>query len=122
MEDLKSCHTLNLWQLINHFYLSFQIIPLYCKWFTSLHYYKEFLVEPDFLIEIMKKNGLSLVESDTFNNLFDIYKDYIINCTQFESINETKKFLSKVKNYYNDELSNFHAYSFLSRYYIFQKN
>lgn len=97
-------------------------IDVLMKWITGDDYYKEYLVEPSFLVETMKKNDLSLVESDTFNNLFDIYKDYFLNCVQFESIKETNNYLSNAKKFYNDELSNFHTYSFLFRYYIFQKN
>ena len=96
-------------------------IDVLMKWITDDDYYKEYLVDADFLIEKMKKNGLSLIETDTFENLFDIYRDYLVNSTEFESINETNKFLSKVKKFYNDEYINFPNYSFLTRYYIFQK-
>lgn len=97
-------------------------IDVLMKWINQEDYYKEYLVEPSFLIESMDKIGLSLIETDTFKNLFDNYKDYLNNYVKNESIENTKKFLMTTAKYYDENFKNFHSYSFLFRYYIFQKN
>jgi len=97
-------------------------IDVLMKWINQDDYYKEYLVEPSFLIESMEKIGLSLIETDTFKNVFDNFKEYLNNYAKHESIPDTKKFLMNTANYYNDSFKNFHLYTFLSRYYIFQKN
>lgn len=97
-------------------------IDVLMKWINQSDYYKEYLVEPSFLIESMEKIGLSLVETDTFKNIFDNYKEYLNNYVKNESIPDTKNFLMNVGKYYDEKFSNFHSYSFLNRYYIFQKN
>ena len=97
-------------------------IDVLMKWINQEDYYKEYLVEPSFLIESMEKIGLSLIETDTFKNLFDNYKDYLNNYVKHESIPETKQYLMNTAKYYDEIYSNFHTYTFLFRYYIFQKN
>ena len=97
-------------------------IDVLMKWINQEDYYKEYLVEPSFLIESMDKIGLSLIETDTFKNLFDNYKEYLNNYVKNESIDNTKKFLMTTAKYYDENFKNFHSYSFLFRYYIFQKN
>jgi SAM-dependent methyltransferase len=97
-------------------------IDVLMKWINQEDYYKEYLVEPSFLIESMDKIGLSLIETDTFKNLFDNYKDYLNNYVKNESIDNTKKYLMTTAKYYDENFKNFHSYSFLFRYYIFQKN
>lgn len=97
-------------------------IDVLMKWINQDDYYKEYLVEPSFLIESMDKIGLSLIETDTFKNVFDNHKEYFNNITEHESIPSTKEFLMNVGKYYQENLNNFHSYSFLFRYYIFQKN
>jgi SAM-dependent methyltransferase len=97
-------------------------IDVLMKWINQDDYYKEYLVEPSFLIESMEKIGLSLVETDTFKNVFDNYKEYLKNHVKYESIPDTKNFLMNTGKYYDDNFNNFHSYTFLNRYYIFQKN
>jgi SAM-dependent methyltransferase len=97
-------------------------IDVLMKWINQDDYYKEYLVEPSFLIESMEKIGLSLVETDTFKNVFDNYKEYFKNHVKHESIPDTRNFLINTAKFYDDNFNNFHSYSFLNRYYIFQKN
>jgi SAM-dependent methyltransferase len=97
-------------------------IDVLMKWINQDDYYKEYLVEPSFLIESMKKTGLSLIETDTFKNIFDTYKEFLNNNANHESIPETKKYLMNTANYYDETFKIFHSYSFMFRYYIFQKN
>jgi SAM-dependent methyltransferase len=97
-------------------------IDVLMKWINQDDYYKEYLVEPSFLIESMEKIGLSLIETDTFKNVFDNYKEFLNNNAKYESIPETQKYLMNTTNYYDEKFKNFHSYSFLFRYYIFQKN
>ena len=96
-------------------------IDVLMKWINQYDYYKEYLVEPSFLIESMEKIGLSLIETDTFKNVFDNYKEFLNNNAKHESIPDTKKFLMNTANYYDENYKNFHLYTFLFRYYIFQK-
>ena len=97
-------------------------IDVLMKWINQDDYYKEYLVEPSFLIESMKKTGLSLIETDTFKNIFDTYKEFLNNNANHESIPETKKYLMNTANYYDETFKIFRSYSFMFRYYIFQKN
>jgi SAM-dependent methyltransferase len=97
-------------------------IDVLMKWINQDEYYKEYLVEPSFLIETMEKNGLTLIETDTFKNIFDYNKEFLINNAKHESIPSTKNFFKDIATFYDDNLKNFHLYSFLNRYYIFQKN
>jgi SAM-dependent methyltransferase len=96
-------------------------IDVLMKWINQDDYYKEYLVEPSFLIESMEKIGLSLIETDTFKNVFDTYKEFLNNNAKHESIPETKKYLMNTANYYDEKFKIFHSYSFMFRYYIFQK-
>jgi hypothetical protein len=88
-------------------------------------YQTEYLVNPAFLISQMKKKcNMRLIESESFQNLYYIYKDFFENTAQFESKLETRKFFNDVKQFYNlnDEISKkWFEYSKLNRYYIFQK-
>ena len=96
-------------------------IDVLMKWINQDDYYKEYLVEPSFLIESMEKIGLTLIETDTFKNIFDNYKEFLNDNAKHESIPDTKKFLMNTANYYDEKFKNFHSYTFLFRYYIFQK-
>jgi len=87
-------------------------------------YLTEYLVNPDFLISIMKKNGLRLEDTDTFGNIHNKHKNFFDNYAKYEENYQNKNWYMKVKEFYNlDEPVNkaCFAYSKLNRMYVFQK-
>lgn len=101
-------------------------------------YIREYLVFPDFLERSLKETcGLELVESDTFFNLFNLYKNYFTQeRDQNLYISEAAKQYDEIRNYYLSILlqSNTHEidnadetmasfkFSILNRYYVFKKS
>ena len=88
-------------------------------------YQTEYLVFPDFLInELTSKCGMHLIETESFQNLFHIYKDFFLNYSKFESKIETRTFFDSVGTFYNDDIltKDWFEYSKLHRYYIFRKS
>jgi len=84
----------------------------------------EYLVTPEHLINTMKKAGLELVETETFQNLFAVSKDFISHASQYDATKDTKSFLTKVQKYYDMNLSiNKAAFEMtrLNRFYVFRK-
>jgi len=84
----------------------------------------EYLVTPELLVETMKKAGLELVETETFQNVFELYKDFLFDAAGYDAKKETQKYLSDVKEYYNMSAS-INKASFemtrLNRFYVFRK-
>jgi hypothetical protein len=101
-------------------------------------YIREYLVFSDHLVDSFKKIGLDLVESDTFQNLYDLYKNYFVK-TECDNKN-----FNLIKNFYRSILENdtndiefdaekinrdystdinieWFKMSILNRYYIFRK-
>ena len=72
----------------------------------------------------MKKAGCRLVDTDTFENVYEINKPYFKEVIKHEENPKNKIFYERVAEYYTNlsgadkESKN---YSFLNRYYIFQK-
>jgi hypothetical protein len=85
----------------------------------------EYLVTPELLVETMKKAGLELVETETFQNVFELYKDFLFDAASYDAKKETQKYLSDVKEYYNMSAS-INKASFemtrLNRFYVFRKS
>ena len=88
-------------------------------------YFTEYLVSPNFLMTSLKTNcNMRLVETNLFENLFNIYKDFFETTAQYEEKEETKKYFMNTKKFYNMEdenNKNWFDFSRLNRYYIFQK-
>jgi SAM-dependent methyltransferase len=88
-------------------------------------YQTEYLVNPSFLIrELKSKCNMRLVETESFQNIYYVYKDFFENTAEYESKSETRKFFANVKKFYDlkDETSrNWFEYSRHNRFYIFQK-
>ena len=97
-------------------------------------YIREYLVFPDFLEKSLNKNcGLELVETDSFFNLFNLYKNYFMS-EQTEEISDisNKRYL-EIRDFYlslfpksngdvsADEIMASFKLSMLNRYYIFKK-
>ena len=96
-------------------------------------YHTEYLVYPDFLEKSMKeKCGLELVESDSFFNIFNLYRDYFVKGAKYSG-NVLDKRTERVRKFYNsldssnktDIETNIAVASFklsiLNKYYIFRK-
>jgi len=88
-------------------------------------YLTEYLVERRFLEkELLERCGLELVETDLFDNQFEIHREYFNNYIKYENVKETRNFLSNVSEFYNQE-DNINQASFsitrLNRFYIFRK-
>ena len=84
----------------------------------------EYLVTPTFLIDNLKKScNMRLIETDTFENIFNVYKDFFDNTCQVENVTATREYFFKAKEFYNntDDNKNWFNFSRLNRYYIFQK-
>jgi hypothetical protein len=98
-------------------------------------YIREYLVFPDFLEKSLKKNcGLELVESDSFFNLFNLYKNYFTQEeVEFALADTSAKRHEEIRNFYLSLHPNEHSdvesdtamasfkLSMLNRYYIFKK-
>jgi hypothetical protein len=72
----------------------------------------------------MKLAGCRLVETDLFKNLYNLNKDYFMNVINFEENPKNKQFFEKVKQFFGDLKGadkESQDYSFLNRFYIFQK-
>lgn len=87
-------------------------------------YIQEYLVSKELLVNTMKKAGCRLVDTDTFKNVYEINKPYFTEVIKYEENPKNKIFYERVAEYYTNlsgadkESKN---YSFLNRYYIFQK-
>jgi len=65
-------------------------------------YLTEYLVDRRFLIkELLEKCDLELVETDLFDNQFEIHREYFNNYIKYENVKETRNFLSNVSEFYN---------------------
>jgi SAM-dependent methyltransferase len=98
-------------------------------------YIREYLVEPEFLKQSLKKNcGLELVETDTFVNLFGLYKNYFTQ--EIPTDSSEIKMHKEIRNYYLSLNPDYHdlfsaeqieinmasfKFTSLNRYYIFKK-
>ena len=123
--------------------LLFSIKPLYnldkknmnknglgISYFTSVFMntnaeYVEYLVTPEHLISTMKRANLELVETETFQNIYAMSKDFLVEAINYDAGKETKKYLHDVREYYNLDISiNKAAFeqTRLNRFYVFRKN
>ncbi|AYV78765.1 MAG: mRNA capping enzyme [Edafosvirus sp.] len=88
-------------------------------------YITEYLVDKRFLeAEFDKKCDMELIDTDLFENQFEIHRNYFEKVVQFESVDETRQFLQTVGTYYNqkDEINNASfKITRLYRYLVFRK-
>jgi len=88
-------------------------------------YITEYLVTPKFLIDtIEEKCNMTLVDTDTFENQFNIHKDFLEMGSNFEANLQTRDQFNKILQFYNMNLDdNEGSYELmkLNRYYVFQK-
>jgi len=100
-----------------------QTIDVMMRWISETAR-PENLLTPKLVINTMKKAGCRLVESDTFASLYNINKPWFMDVTPHEENYKNKKFYEDVAKFYDnlkgaDKESK--LYSFLNKYYIFQK-
>lgn len=99
-------------------------------------YIREYLVFPEFLEQSLKENcGLELVESDSFFNIFNIYKNYFLGETtdKLMLLDASAKRYKEIRQFYlsldpgNNDIVNKDAaiasfkFAMLNRYYVFKK-
>ena len=100
-----------------------QVIDVLQRWFSDVHI-SENLVSTKLMTKTMEKAGCKLIDSDLFGNLYQIYKGWFNDVVPHEENPKNKKFYEDVGKFYGElkgadkESKNF---SFLNRYYIFQK-
>jgi len=100
-----------------------QTIDVMMKWISEAAR-PENLITPKLLISTMEKAGCRLVDTDTFSNVYNINKAWFTDVVPHEENYKNKKFYEDVVKFYGnlkgpDKESK--LYSFLNRYYIFQK-
>jgi hypothetical protein len=86
-------------------------------------YYTEYLVYPEFIIKALKeKCNLMLVETDSFENMFNNNRDYLSIASKIDAT-PNRKFSNDAYKYYTPSEINTkcYEYSFLNRYYVFRK-
>lgn len=101
-------------------------IDVHMSWINEEEkYIEEFLVTKELMIKTMKEADCKLVDTDLFENLYNLNKPYFNNVIKFEENPKNKQFYEKVASFY-DKLTGADKesrdWSFLYRYYVFRKN
>jgi hypothetical protein len=96
-----------------------------CEFMNEGEVYPEYLVDSEYLVETMyKKCGLVLIESETFENVYKVYKNFFTETYKNDSSEESRKFFADVAKFY-DETNDMNKATLeitkMNRYYIFQK-
>jgi SAM-dependent methyltransferase len=92
---------------------------------TDSSEYVEYLVTPEHLISTMKKAKLELVETETFENIYAMSKDFLMEGINYDAGKDTQQYLKDVREYYDMSKSINKAgfeMSRLYRVYVFRKN
>lgn len=98
-------------------------IDVYMSWFMEEgNFQEEYLISKKYMIDIMKKNNMSLVETDTLKNVYMLNKDFFKNTIKYESNPKNKKVYENFSSIYDDKHINDRNWMFLYRYYVFRKN
>jgi SAM-dependent methyltransferase len=102
-----------------------QAIDVHMSWISEEgKFIEEYLVTKNLMIKTMKDAGCRLIDTDLFKNIYTMNKPYFENVIEYEENPKNKQFYEKVATFYNNlkgadkESRN---WSFLYRYYIFQK-
>jgi SAM-dependent methyltransferase len=100
-------------------------IDVHMAWISEEgKYIEEYLVSKELMVNTMKKAGCRLVDTDLFANIYQYNKPYFENVIKYEENPKNKQFYEKIAEFYGDlkgadkESRN---WSFLFRYYVFQK-
>lgn len=85
---------------------------------------EEYLVSRELMVDTMEKAGCRLIDTDLFSNVFNLNRPYFENVIQYEENPKNKQYYERIASFFGDlkgadkESRN---YTFLFRYYIFQK-
>jgi len=100
-------------------------IDVHLAWIMEENKYEtEYLVTPKLLNKVMEKADCKLIETDIFSNVYNINKQYFTNVIEHEENPKNYKFYKKVAAYYEDLKGpdkESKIFSFLNRYYVYQK-
>ena len=100
-------------------------IDFHAAWlFREGQYVPEYLVDKDFIVADLEKScGLELVDTDFFDNQYEIHKDFILNYAKYDENVETRNFLLSIAGYYDHNELNGGCFKLtrLYRFYIFRK-
>ena len=101
-------------------------IDVHMAWISEEDKYEtEYVVTPEFMEKTMKeKCGATLIDTDTFENMYHLNKPWFETSVKVEENPKNKKFYQDVFKFYGDLKGpdkESKKYSFLFRYYIFQK-
>ena len=101
-------------------------VDVHMSWISEEgKFIEEYLVTQELMENTMKAAGCRLVDSDLFVNLYEMNKQYFEKVIKYEENPNNRQFFEKIGEFFGDltgadkESRNF---SFLYRYYIFQKN
>jgi len=93
---------------------------------VSDEYITEYLIDKTFLTKEMKnKCNMELIESECFDNLYEMNRDFITRAAKSDSNVKTRKYIAEdVASFYEptDMNQEFFKISRLNRYYVFRKN
>jgi len=100
-------------------------IDVHMAWIMQENKYEtEYLVSEKLLKSTMEKSGCRIVDTDTFSNVYNINHPWFANVIDHEANPKNYKFYKEVATFFSDVKGvdkESKVYSFLSRYYIFQK-
>ncbi|ATZ80933.1 mRNA capping enzyme [Bodo saltans virus] len=102
-------------------------IDVHMAWlFNEGVYQTEYLVDEKFIIEEFKRDcNLELVTMDSFENQFNILKEYLTEYVQYEADDRTREgILKRAGEFYKSNSVNdgCKKYTDLEKYYVFRKN
>ena len=83
----------------------------------------EYLVDKTYLIEKFKEHKIELVETATFEEVYNNYRAYVNEVSLIETKEGMKRFLDRLKKYYEDNEVNKECFKItrLNRFYVFKK-
>lgn len=101
-------------------------IDFFAAWlFLEGNYQTEYLVDRKFIeSDLLTDCDMELVDTDTFDNTMEMHRDFFAKYAQFESVEETRKFMDGAGKYYNsrdDINASCYSNTRLYRYYVFKK-
>ena len=100
-----------------------QSIDVLMSWVSDV-YNTENLITPKLMVKSMEKAGCRLVDSDLFSNLYQINKGWFSDVISHEENIKNKKYYNDVNLFFGElkgQDKESKIYSFLNRYYIFQR-
>jgi len=101
-------------------------IEVYISWFSQEgRFLTEYLVDSRYIVKNLKDDcGLELIDTDNFENQLIIHEPYLNVYAKYEEVDETRKFLGNVGEFYkrNSVNDGSKLWNGLFRYYVFRKH